>query len=63
MLKWDEFVQEFRDENDNIKPSDQFKEQLSAMVKEETSSNVIPFHRNYKKIGAIVAFCRGGVNG
>ena len=48
MLKWDEFVQEFRDENDNIKPSDQFKEQLSAMVKEETSSNVIPFHRNYK---------------
>lgn len=55
MLKWDEFVQEFRDENDNIKPSDQFKEQLSAMVKEETSSNVIPFHRNYKKIGAIVA--------
>lgn len=55
MLKWDEFVQEFKDENDNIKPSDQFKEQLSAMVKEESSSNVIPFRRNYKKIGAVAA--------
>ena len=51
----DEFVQEFKDENDNITPSDQFKEQLSAMVKEESSSNVIPFRRNYKKIGAVAA--------
>lgn len=54
-MKWDDFEQEFKDANDKIKPSDKFKEQLDAMVKEETSSNVVPFYKNYKKMGAVAA--------
>ena len=49
MFKWDEFTQEFRVENDNIKPSQDFKARLSAAVREETSSNAIQYRKRHQK--------------
>lgn len=57
MFKWDEFTQEFRIENDNIKPSQDFKARLSAAVREETSSNVIQYRKRHKVVGTVAAAC------
>lgn len=57
MFKWDEFTQEFRVENDNIKPSQDFKARLSAAVREETSSNVIQYRKRHKVEGTVAAAC------
>lgn len=57
MFKWDEFTQEFRVENDNIKPSQDFKARLSAAVREETSSNVIQYRKSHKVVGTVAAAC------
>lgn len=57
MFKWDEFTQEFRNENDNIKPSEDFRNRLSAAVKEEAVSDINPYRRRYKVIGTVAAAC------
>lgn len=55
MFNEDKFAQEFKKQNDSIKPSQEFKDRLSAMVEEESKAKVIPFYRDVKKMGTIAA--------
>lgn len=55
MWNEEEFIKEFKNDNDNIKPSDDFKARLAAVVEAESNSKVIPFYRDVKKLTAIAA--------
>lgn len=55
MFNEEEFIEEFKKQNDTIKADPEFRNRLSAMVEAEASAKVIPFYKDVRKMGTIAA--------
>ena len=53
MWNEEEFFDQFKNDNNKIQPSQDFKNRLNLAIEAETKSKVIPFYRDIKKISAV----------